>query len=201
MKRYLLVAVLAGLMTACIDDTSGPDGSTDESDLNFVRLESSAAVTVRQASFWAVKGATRTLIMRYAPRPGASQGERFVELEVGANTLLARPNGTPFLNGDSILITARLDDSNRLIMHFEPSGLTFNPLSPARLVMSYALADLDIDDDNDVDDRDRVLELRLQLWRQEQPGLPWLPLPSLRLNNFEIEARLLGFTAFAMASE
>src|SRR5687768_12153194 len=116
MRRYLWVIVLAGAMTACTD-TSDPGDSTDESDLNFVRLESSAAVTVRQASFWAVKGATRTLIMRYAPRPGASQGERFVELEVGANTLLARPNGTPFLNGDSILITARLDDSNRLIMH------------------------------------------------------------------------------------
>jgi hypothetical protein len=196
MKRTMQFLALL-LLVACSDDPVQP---VDETDLKFMRFESSSAITVRQASFWAVKGRDSRLLMRYAPTQPGDEGHKFLEFKVDDNSLLRRPNGSLFLPGDSVLITVRLDDSDRFIVHFEPSGLVFNPLEPAELEISYERGDRDIDDDGDRDDSDVRLEQQLRVWRQERPGLPWLPLVSVRIDDDEIEGRVLSFTGFAMAS-
>src|SRR5262249_20195931 len=136
-----------------LDETPVP-----EAQLQFLRFSSSNAVPVRTASFWAVKGQNRKLIMRYAPTSSGSEGDKFLEFEVRNNSLLTRLGGLPLLNGDSILITVALDNSDRFIIHFEPSGLLFNPLDPPRLQINYERADRDIDHNGILDARDRTLE-------------------------------------------
>src|SRR5262249_1847221 len=135
-----------------------------ESQLQFLRFSSSNAVTVRSASFWAVKGQNRKLIMRYTPSSPGQQGDTFHEREARNNSLPPRGGGLPMLPGDYILITVALDNSDRFIVHFEPSGLLFNPLDPPRLEINYERADRDIDHDGDVDAHDHALDLALGVW-------------------------------------
>lgn len=194
MKRWCWFLGIA-LLAACSDNGTAPDdGAVPESELTFLRLDSANAVTVRQASFWAVAGQSRTLVMRY------SNGDELLEFEVRDKSLLRRPNGTAFLPGDSVLISVTLDPANRYVVFFEPSGLVFNPLEPAHLEINYMQADPDIDDDGDEDAEDDALEAQLRFWQQERPGLPWLPLATLRIGEDDLETNVLSFTGFAMAS-
>lgn len=192
MKRWSWVVVT--LFVAACSDSTNPDPGVPETDLNFVRFANPDVITVKSASFWAVRGQDRKLQMDYA------NGEDFLEFEVKNESLMTRPNGTAFATGDSVLITVTLDPSDRLIVHFEPSGLVFNPLDPARLKINYKNASRDIDDDGDEDSHDLQLEATLRIWQQERAGLPWLPLSTARLDAEDLEARVLGFTGFAMAS-
>lgn len=194
MKRWgwLLAVVFSA---ACSDNGTDPDdGPLPDSELKFLRLASASAVTVRQASFWAVAGQGRKLEMKYA------NGDELLEFEVRDKALLRKPNGTAFLPGDSVLITVTLDPGNRFIVYFEPSGLVFNPLDPAHLEINYSQADDDIDDDGDEDDHDRQLEAQLRFWQQERLGLPWIPISTLRVDDDDLETNILSFTGFAMAS-
>ncbi len=193
MKRWIwLFAAVA--LAACSDSTEPDDDGVRDGDLTFLRFESSNAVTVRQASFWAERGDNRKLEIDYP------DGDEFLEFEVRNESLLRRPDGTLFQEGDSILITVSLDPSNRIIVDFQPSGLIFNPLEPPRLRINFKAADDDIDDDGDLDAEDQRLAAGLAVWQQERPGQPWLPLVSLRLDEDRMEALVLSFTGFAMAS-
>jgi len=161
----------------------------------FPRFQPGVEPTVHEVSFWAVSGAQRELTINYANGTDA-----YLNFVVGPLSLLRRPSGALFLPGDSVLITVTLDDSDRMIAHFEPSGLTFNPLTPARLEFSYQYADPDFDGDGDVDSTDQALESKLRVWKQEQLGLPWLELPTLQLGLFGLGASVNGFTGFGMAT-
>ena len=194
MKRWCWLLAIA-LLAACSDGGTGPEnGAVPENELTFLRLNSASAVTVRQASFWAVAGQSRTLVMRYA------DGQELLELEVRDKSLLRRPDGSVFLPGDSVLISVTLDPANRYVVFFEPSGLVFNPIETAHLEINYMQADPDIDDDGDEDAEDLALEAQLRFWQQERPGLPWLPLSTLRIDDDDLETNVLSFTGFAMAS-
>ena len=198
--RLLKFAFLGVLgLTGC-DSTTDPDKGVAEDDMSFLRFESASAVTVRQASFWAVKGQGRKLVMRYASTQPGVEGEKFLDFEVGANSLLRKPGGGLFLTGDSVLITATLDNSDRIIVHFEPSGLVFNPIAPAELLLSYSRANRDLDGDGDRDQQDLTLEAALRVWKQERPGLPWLPQVTFRIDAVQLQTNVLSFTCFAMAS-
>lgn len=193
MNRWIFLSIL--FLVACSDHSTDVDGGgVAEDRLKFLRFESAGAVAVKQASFWAVRGQDRELEMLYA------DGGDFLEFQVDAETLLRRPDGRLFQNGDSVQITVTLDASDRFIVHFQPAGLVFNPARPAELEINYRLADGDIDDDEDEDEIDRQLELSLRIWQQERPGLPWLPLATFRIDDDELEARVFSFTGFAMAS-
>ena len=194
MKRYLWL-LMAIFVAGCSDSTEPDDDLVPDNELTFLRFENQNALSVRQASFWAVRGQGRKLEMKYA------NGEEFLEFEVRDKALLRHPDGRLFQQGDSIRITVSVDPNNRFIVYFEPSGLIFNPLDPAHLEINYKQADGDIDNDGDEDDNDRLLETRLRIWQQERPGLPWLPLPTLRIDDDDLEANVLSFTGFSMASD
>jgi hypothetical protein len=186
---------LVFLLLAACDDPNDPDEqAVPEPELNILVFTSANAVPVKQASFWAVRGQNRKVEMDYA------DGEEFLEFEVRNRSLLRRPDGTLFQEGDSVLVTVSLDPTNRIVVFFEPSGLVFNPIDPARLKINYKEADQDIDGDGDEDAADQQLEAALRIWQQEQPGSLWMPTLTFRIDDDDMEARVLSFTGFAMAS-
>lgn len=153
------------------------------------------------ASLWAVKGRRSEIVIRHQPVNPGEEGEKFLEFEVPANALLQAPDGRPYVSGDSVLITLTIDDRGRFLLDFEPSGLVFDPAFPAELEVSYRHANPDRNGDGRVDDTDRELDRGLCIWRQEQPGDPWVRLTTQRFDESrEVEAKLTGFTGFAVAS-
>ena len=116
-------------------------------------------------------------------RRRARRGDEYLRLRVDDEALLAYPDGTPFAEGDSVLITVRVVDPARLLFEFEPAGLTFSPRRPAELKIRYDKADDDLDEDGDVDLEDDDLELTLAIWRQESDGDPFVRLGSCSIDD------------------
>lgn len=194
LRTTCTLAFAAIIAAGCTGDLTAPDGRTD-SELAFARFNASSQAHANTASFWAVKGQDRRLEMDYA------DGSQFLEFRVGPNALLLKPGGQPFLAGDSVLITVQADAQQRFIFTFEPSGLTFSPVTPAELRIRYDRVDRDVDHDGDTDATDAQLLLKLQVWQQQSPGLPWLPLPTLRIDtSSEVRGTVTHFTSFALAS-
>jgi hypothetical protein len=194
---------LALAVSACDDDPTGPEPGDEkvESELNFVRFEPAARGNVPlQASFWAVRGESRSLEMRSFPTPDDADGEEFLELKIDDETLLRRPDGSAFAEGDSILITVSLDPSGRFLFDFQPSGLVFDPAEPAELEIRYVLGDDDLDNDGDVDDADAAIEAQLAIWQRENPGDPFVRLSSAKIDAEKLKADVTGFTGFALAN-
>jgi hypothetical protein len=197
-----LVILLATALAAC-SDSGGPDtsGVKPPSELTIIRLPAgSAPIWNPVDSFYAKKGEDRELRIYFTDSNGTGPGEEYMRLRVDAPTLLARPDGTPFQVGDSILITVRVEDPALVQFEFQPAGLTFNPSVPAQLKIEYGETGGDLDDDGDVDAEDDSIEQIMALWRQEQPGQSYLKLGSVKIEELdEIEADILGFTRYAIA--
>ncbi len=170
-------------------------------ELTIIRLPAgSAPIWNPVDSFYAKKGEDRDLRIVLCQRAGTGPGEEYLRLRVDAPTLLARPDGTLFQVGDSILIIVRVTDPALIQFEFEPAGLTFNPSVPAQLKIEYGETGGDLDDDGDVDADDSSIEQIMGLWRQEQPGESYLKLGSVKVEELdEIEADILGFTRYAIA--
>ena len=197
--KILAAAALVLGVAACDRDSTGPD--RDEDELTFARFDASAQTEASTASFWAVKGQDRRLALHYQPSGSISEGEEFLEFRVRPGSLLLKPDGQPFLNGDSVLITVQADAQQRFIFKFEPSGLTFSPAEPAELRIRYDRVDEDVDRDGDHDSHDDNLLELLKVWQQQAPGLPWLPVPTLRIENAnEVRGTITHFTSFALAT-
>jgi hypothetical protein len=203
LMRYTtgFVLLLVAGFTAC-DSPSAPSArSKQEAELRFVRFPADlAALAETSGSFWAVKGENREVTLRYRDSSGPGSDE-FLEFRVPGDALLLRPDGTPFVRGDSVLITVQLGTDRRLLFHFEPSGLRFNPAQPARLRINYRRLGGDLDGDGQVTDDDRALERDARIWQQEQPGEPWFPLGTIKdFDAEELRARITSFTGFVIAA-
>ncbi len=200
--RRLLVLPL--LLTLACSDSGGPDDDDTRppSDLNILRLSQAGPPLFNpEESFYAVRGDNREVRIFFEDEddPGEA-GDEYLRFEVDAEALLAYPNGTPFAEDDSVLITVRVVDPDRLLFEFEPAGLAFSPTRPAELKIHYDKADDDLDEDGDVDLDDDALELTLAIWRQEADGDPFVRLGSLLLDDLEeIDAELEGFSRYALA--
>ena len=73
-------------------------------------------------------------------------------------------------------------------------------MEPAELKIHYDHANGDLNDDGSVDGEDDSLESTLSIWRQEQPGDPFVRLTSvLSVEIDEAEAELTGFSRYALA--
>lgn len=194
-----LLLVLLGF-SACGDSTAPGDTTRDPADLNVVRLaQTSPPLFNGVDSFYARKGEDRELRIYFQDEVGGS-GEEFLRLKVSAPSLLARPDGTPFLTGDSILITVRVVDPIRILFEMEPAGLTFAPGTPAELKIHYAHADHDFDEDGSIDSVDDQIKSELAIWRQETLSDPFVRLGSVNeVTLEEVNADILGFTRYAIA--
>ena len=203
LSRVARLALAAAflILSACADRTDGPPGqSTGEP--TFLRLsESAPPPAVTTASFYAKRGEDRRVEIDFAAEAGALDTAEFLKFRVRETSLALRPNGTPFADGDSILITVTVEDAERMIFRFEPAGLRFNPAEPARLDLYYSLANPDFDADGTVDVDDTIIETsRLAIWKQEVVGGAWVKLGVIRdIEIDEIEANITSFTGFAIA--
>ncbi|CAN5725852.1 hypothetical protein BH23GEM9_BH23GEM9_13190 [soil metagenome] len=202
MRCLRWVALLVAAAFVACDSPSGPSlAPKQEAELRVARFPADlAALAQTSASFWAVKGENREVTLRYLDSSG-SGSDRFLEFEVPADALLLRPDGTPFARGDSVLITVQVGTDRRMLFHFQPSGLRFNPAEPARLRVNYRRLNGDLDGDGQVTDADFRLERDARIWKQEQPGDPWFPLGTVKdLDAREFRARITSFSGFVIAA-
>jgi hypothetical protein len=200
--RQLALAALAGVAAACSSDTSSPtpDDNRPQDALNVVHVSASSTPLFNPVdSFYAKRGENREVRI-YFQDAGGGQGEEYLRLRVDANSLRALPDGTPIADGDSVLIHVGVTDPSQMLFEFQPSGLQFDPADPAELKIHYDHADGDINDDGKSDSTDVELEQTLAIWRQENPGDPFVRLNSLlTLELDEADADITGFTRYALA--
>lgn len=151
-------------------------------------------------SFYAKRGEDREAFIYFRPKAGTSDSSLFMRFKVPGASLQRRPDGTPFQQGDSTLITIRVADPSRMVLDFQPSGLQFAATTPAELKIDFGEASDDLDGDGDEDALDAASKLQLGIWKQEAPGLPWVRLTSfLNVSAEEVEAKLLGFSGYAIS--
>ena len=198
-RQSLALILFAASLASCGDSTAPAGKQTDE--LRFLRLAPDAPPLVTQTvSFMAKTSEDREVRMFFRPRPGESDSSEFLRFRVDAGALSRRPDGSAFAADDSIRITITMTGGTDLIFDFQPSGLRFHTLRPARLKIRYENADHDFDEDGDEDDVDLSLEGTFNIWRQETATQPWFPLGSIRhLELDEVEADIFGFTNHALA--
>lgn len=196
----LLAIALGTAMVACSDSTSPTDTIRDPGELNVIRLaQTSPPLFNAVDSFYARKGEDRELRIYFQDEVGGS-GEEFLRLTVPAPSLLSSADGTPFLPGDSVLITVRVVNPTQVMFEMEPSGLRFDPSRPAELKIHYNHADDDFNEDGSIDTADDQVKTALAIWRQETPGSPFIRLGSVNIESVEeMDADLLGFTRYAIA--
>lgn len=201
-SRAAIGASLCAL-AACSDGVSAAANNEQrtQEDLTFVQLGQNApALVATTTSFWARVGVNKEIRLYYKPRPGRNDSTEYLRFRVRQKSLSKRPDGSSFASSDSILITLRVTDPSKLIVDFSPSGLQFDPKEPAELKLSLKEKGGDLNDDGSVDAADTTLLPRLSIWRQEAAGLPWFKLvSSLTVTNDELEAKLTGFTSYAVA--
>ena len=172
-------------------------------------------------TFWAVKGRDQRVDMVYSAASfrssssSASSDRRgsggrsaddghgdaivFAEFRVREKSLASRPDGVAIAEGDSVLITMTLVDATHGIIEFQPSGLKFSATHPAQLKISFEHANLDLNGDGVIDARDRLIQQTFHISVRENPGDPFLPLPSMVNSGLnEVEAAILGFSGYAI---
>jgi hypothetical protein len=197
--RFLLAALL-GLAAACSDGSGPTDGPRPPGELNVVHVApTSAPLFNPSVSFYAKRGEDREARIFFQDEAGG-QGEEYLRLRVDAGSLLALPDGTPILPGDSVLINVSVVDPSQMLFELSPAGLQFSPATPARLKIHYDHADGDLNDDGRVDGEDDSVESTLSIWRQELPGDPFVRLTAVLSQDLdEAEADLTGFSRYALA--
>jgi hypothetical protein len=196
----LALASVAALAVSCSDSNGPGDITKPPAELSIVKLAQTSPPLFNAAdSFYAKRGEDREVRISFADIEGG-KGEEYLRLRVDAASLFARPDGTLFLVGDSILIHVQVVDPAQLLFELQPSGLRFSSNAPARLKIHYDQADDDFNEDGHVDGVDDSIETTLGIWRQETPSDPFVRLGAAVVTDLEeIEADLQGFSRYALA--
>ncbi|HUP89218.1 MAG TPA: hypothetical protein VM100_07710 [Longimicrobiales bacterium] len=184
--KWWKFAVLGFAVAACSNDVAQPrENSLISTAPSFIKFSSSGyTFAEKSGSFWAKKGSTRSVSLRYT-----DTNAEFLNFTVPSGSLFKRPDGTAIEDGDSVLINVVVDDAGRMLFHFEPSGLRFKTSDPALLTINADRADpLDV-----------LLAPLASIWKRESALLPWLQLPTLHVGT-TVQSDIKGFTDFGMAT-
>jgi hypothetical protein len=191
--RIILAAVIAivSIVAACTESPVQPDAPlTPTPNDTSLQVNSLAPATGAPAianpvvTFYAKEGENRQAFMYYRSRPGRADSTVFIRFRVSNGSLLARPDGSPFANGDSILITMTLID----------------PLDPADIKFNFLETDDDLDDDGVISATDSTYTSMLAIWKRENASAPWFKQVSILSTELhEIEAEITGFTDYIIA--
>lgn len=195
-----LVAIAATIVSCSDSNGPGPGDSKNPAELTIVHLANTSPPLLNPVdSFYAKRGEDREIRIFFADIEGG-QGEEYLRLRIKAQSLLARPDGSLFQEGDSILVHVLVVDPGQLLFELQPSGLRFSASEPAELKIHYDHADDDFNDDGEVDQEDDSIETTLGIWRQETLTDPFVRLGSAVVKDLkEIEAELEGFSRYALA--
>ncbi len=155
---------------------SGPGGS-GVAENALVQGVNAPPLETLHAEFWAIAGERQTFKIRYdIPGQPEDPSPDFFRLDLKQRTLVALPDGTPLVSGDSVLITVDIDPV-KLKVELSPDGLQFDTKDPAELQIWYLRADPDLNRDGIVDSLDTAIETdSLALWVQAGAGQPWVQL-------------------------
>jgi hypothetical protein len=203
MQRLWWGTCLTLTLVAC-SSSSAPKASAVKSNSQLhITLESRAAkpLLAKQAGFWAKAGEDRAVRLFYQGATAVDTGQLLLELEVPPDGLYKRPDGTAFQLGDSILITVTVVDTTRFLFDFQPAGLQFNPVDPARIKLEFANADHDFNGDGVIDARDFAIEAdSLGVWRRDPPDTLWYRQFAIKFGlPEEFDADVLSFSQYAVA--
>lgn len=199
--RWAALAAGVLLLASCGGgETPTSPGERPASDLRLLRVSPNAPpLATMQASFWAVKGRNAGVDLWYHALPGRSDSTKFLELRLGGASLDRRPDGTPFAQGDSVLITLQVTDAVHLVVDYQPSGLRFSANDLPKLKMFYSFCGDDLNYDGVVDSADDVIASQLSIWKQESAGQSWFRLSSIVAKDAkQVEAQIAGFTGYAI---
>lgn len=209
LRSLTLATALLAAAGACADSTGGGGGGTPPDQLTYLTLPDTApALCADSTGGWAVKdpNAQDFEIALEFPESGdpadclGGQTEDFIRLKIEKLALLRRPDGTLISTGDSVFISVKWVGSDSILFDLEPSGLTFDPAKPADLKIEYGELGDDLDGDGDSDADDDDIEQRIDIWRQAEPGDPFVKVGTGKLEDEnEIEAKLNGFSRYAIA--
>ncbi|MCC7001457.1 MAG: hypothetical protein IT357_04805 [Gemmatimonadaceae bacterium] len=199
----LIVSIVAACTEVPVEPNTplAPTPNDTSLQVNSLAPASDAPVIANPVvSFYAVAGDSRQAFMYYRSRPGRTDSTVFIRFRVSNGSLLARPDGSPFADGDSILITMTLIDPEKLIVRFAPSGLQFDPLDPADIKFNFLETDDDLDDDGAITPADSTFTSMLAIWKRENANEPWFKQASILSTELhEIEADVTGFTEYIIA--
>lgn len=189
-RGWMRAALPVLLVTAACSDATAPVETRPPAQLNILRLLPTAPpLLATSTTFTACKGQGAVGQLFFNDGSGG-EGEEFARLTLDGATLLARPDGTPFAQGDCIDITMALDDPTQILVRLEPSGLRFDPAHPAQLKLEYGEAE----------GVDSIVEAKIAIWRQETAGAPFVQMGSAVIKDLnEVEANLVGFSRYALA--
>lgn len=207
-RTTALATALALLAAACSDSTGG-GGGTPPNQLTYLTLPDTApALCADSVGAWAVKdpnGQDFEVALQF-PETGnpadclGGSTEDFLRLKIEKTALRRFPDGTLVSDGDSVFISVKWVGSDSILFDLEPSGLTFDPAKPADLKIEYDELNDDLDGDGDSDSDDDDIEQRIDIWRQAQPGDPFVRVGTGKVEDQnEIEAKLNGFSRYAIA--
>jgi hypothetical protein len=167
--------------------------------MHFATRASTARLETYRRSFWAVKGRTATLTIRYLPIKGQTAGDPYLTFQIPASGLRTGTGGTSLRTGDSVLVTLSLD-SLTFAVEFQPGGVTFNPSAPATLQLWFTHANPDLNGDGVVDDADQLVWPQLGIWCRAADARPWQRLTSqLNLTQQWVLTALYHFSGYAVA--
>jgi len=198
-RLTVLAGALALLLASCGENT-GPAG-VPHAQLNIVRQDTLAPpLLTTQATLWAKVEDGREVRLFYQGAMPGDTGEEYLRFEVPGDGLYRKPDGSPFVTGDSILITVTVLDPTRFHFEFEPTGLRFSPDHPARLKVRYFHAEHDFNGDGSKDADDTAIETVLDLWRRTGPGALWFKIGAVKFEELdELDANIFSFTEHAVA--
>jgi len=157
-----------------------------------------ATLDQNEVSFWAFPNRDQAIQINYLAADGTWQP--YLDFVVPAGALAQWPDGQPVAPSDSVLITAQVDTLS-LVVHFQPTGLVFNSLVPARLTVWYTDANPDFDGNGAVDATDGCIEQSLLgVWVQESGTDPWNPVTATQYLPGKLFSATLGhFSDYAVS--
>ena len=202
MHRHLVALSLAATLLAGGCSSDGPTDTSTNQNLHFLSPAPDApALGLQTLTFTAVQGQDTEVFMWYRRRPERADSSKLLRLRIRDRARITLPNGTPLLNGQSVVITITVTDPQRLIVDLQPTGLRFTgDDEPANLTLWYVEQDDDLNDDGVVNATDDSIERTLAIYRRETATAPWARLTSnVVVESDEVEAILRGFSNYVIA--
>lgn len=174
-----------------------PGGALDIVDRPLRAAGDSMLLDRFEASFYAVRGQTRSVQINYLEEAGSNAiAGPYVKLRV--SDPVQRPDGSPIAVGDSVLITLSVDPTE-LVIHLEPSGLQFGNATGLR--MWYGGANHDFNADGVVDSQDSYIQQHLlgMAWTEGGDN-PWGVISAEHSLSYErFTAYLQHFSGYAIS--
>jgi len=206
MRKHARTILLgAAIVAGCSDSTGEGGGGGNGAPTPLLLAATAPDLCADSTGAWFKKdpaGQDSTIALVFPEVGSDCQGstEDFIRLTLKKTSLWRYPDGNLIADGDSVFISLKWVGNDSILFELKPSGLQFDVDNRAELKIEYGEAGDDLNGDGDVDSEDAEIEHRLDIWRQAQPGDPFVRVGTGKIEDSnEIEAKLTGFSRFMIA--